>query len=255
MENKSMSITHVNGVYGKIEFKVGADDSLILCQNNASGTNNCIVLDAKVDAEKLAKALFKKKQELMSATKPKKAQAKPKLQQHTESAQQKNIGSSYVEQQKAEHPNAYDKWTNIEEKRLREYCLAGKSKMEMSNLLGRNLGAIVSRMRKLGLPDGVVMPVKENNINGANCASLSGDDVQGDEDNECKSEQQNVAVALATPIPFVPAREFTKIISFLEGGWGGYPMVKGCRHKFTFKMAVEMAEWGIYQKMVYGNLL
>lgn len=76
-----MPVTHVNSIYGRIDFKLGTDGCLVLCQCDAYGANNRIVLNPEDEVEKLARALFKKKQELVPSTKPKKAQAKPKVQQ------------------------------------------------------------------------------------------------------------------------------------------------------------------------------
>lgn len=150
MENNSTPITHVNSVYGKIDFKVGPDGSLILSQRNTLGANNCIILNP-IEAEKLAKALFKKKQELMPSANPQKAQTKSKVQQQTTAAQSKGTAPSYMEQQKAEHPNAYSKWTEAEDNILKKYCQEGKSVDEIAGLLKRNAGAITSRMKKLGI--------------------------------------------------------------------------------------------------------
>lgn len=151
MTNKiSTPLTHVNSVHGKIDFKVGTDGCLILSQNNTHGTDNRIVLNP-TEAEKLAKALFKKMKELVAYATSQKAQVKSNAQKQSTDAQPKNIGSSYMEQQKAEHPNAYSKWTEAEDNTLRKYCQEGKSVDEIAGLLKRNAGAITSRMKKLGI--------------------------------------------------------------------------------------------------------
>lgn len=151
MDNKVTPITHVNSVYGKIDFNVDSNGCLVLCQRNSYGTSNRIILNPADEAEKLAKALFKKKQELVLSVKPKKTQAKPKVKQQTTTAQSKSIAPSYMEQQKAEHPNAYSKWTEVEDNTLKKYCQEGKSVDEIAGLLKRNAGAITSRMKKLGI--------------------------------------------------------------------------------------------------------
>lgn len=151
MGNNSTPITHVNSVYGKIDFKVGTDGSLILSQQNTLGANNCIILNPIDEAEKLAKALFKKKKELVPSANPQKAQTKSKTKQQTTTAQPQDTGLCYMEQQKAEHPNAYSKWTEAEDNALKKYCQEGKSVDEIAGLLKRNAGAITSRMKKLGI--------------------------------------------------------------------------------------------------------
>lgn len=151
MENNSTPITHVNSVYGKINFNVDSSGCLVLCQSNSYGTSNRIILNPADEAEKLAKALFKKKQELMPSVKPKKVQAKPKVKQQTTATQSKGTAPSYMEQQEAEHPNAYSKWTEVEDNTLKKYCHEGKSVDEIAGLIKRNAGAITSRMKKLGI--------------------------------------------------------------------------------------------------------
>ena len=150
MTNNSTPITHVNSVYGKIDFKVGKDGSLILSQNNTHGTDNRIVLNP-IEAEKLAKALFKKKKELVPSANPQKAQTKSKAKQQTTTAQPQDTGLCYMEQQKAKYENAYRKWTEAEDNALKKYCQECKSVDEIAGLLKRNAGAITSRMKKLGI--------------------------------------------------------------------------------------------------------
>lgn len=54
-----------------------------------------------------------------------------------------------------EYPKAYTKWTQEEEVTLREGLLRGMSVKELSAILGRQPGAIRSRLQKLGLLKGV----------------------------------------------------------------------------------------------------
>ena len=171
MKNKSTPVTHVNSVYGKIDFKMGADGSLILSQRNTFGANNCIILNPEDEVEKLARALFKKKQELVPSVKPKKAQAKPKVQQQTTSALPKGTGPSYMEQQKAKYENAYNKWTNDDEALLKQYHSEGKTNAEISGLLRRNTGAVRSRLKKLGLTGNNGSQTDSGNENSGKVAS------------------------------------------------------------------------------------
>lgn len=50
-----------------------------------------------------------------------------------------------------EYPRAYEKWTGAEDEELREKHAAGKNVPELATALGRQPGAILSRLRKLGL--------------------------------------------------------------------------------------------------------
>lgn len=49
------------------------------------------------------------------------------------------------------HPRAYEKWTAEEDAQLRSAVEAGKTVQEIAVLLGRQPGAITSRLQKLGL--------------------------------------------------------------------------------------------------------
>lgn len=60
-----------------------------------------------------------------------------------------------VEKIRQEYPKAYTKWTREEEVTLREGFLRGVSVKELSAILGRQPGAIRSRLQKLGLLKGV----------------------------------------------------------------------------------------------------
>lgn len=52
---------------------------------------------------------------------------------------------------KEKNPNAYEKWTDDEENRLRELFGLGKSDREIGKILGRQPSAIASRKQKLNL--------------------------------------------------------------------------------------------------------
>ena len=58
---------------------------------------------------------------------------------------------SYMEQQKQKFPNAYAQWTAEEERDLLKLHIQGKSASEMAQILQRNIGAIRSRLKKLGI--------------------------------------------------------------------------------------------------------
>ena len=56
-----------------------------------------------------------------------------------------------MQELKAKHENAYNKWTAEEELLLKRYHSEGKTNSEIGKLLKRNTGAVESRLRKLGL--------------------------------------------------------------------------------------------------------
>ena len=57
--------------------------------------------------------------------------------------------SSYMEQQKKLHANAYASWTEEDDNQLRLYVKEGRSIKEIASLMERNNGAILSRIQKL----------------------------------------------------------------------------------------------------------
>lgn len=59
--------------------------------------------------------------------------------------------TSYMEQQKKLHANAYAHWDDEEDKKLTEYYRQGLSTSEIASLMNRNTGGISSRIKKLGL--------------------------------------------------------------------------------------------------------
>lgn len=66
----------------------------------------------------------------------------------------KNSGSkteplSYIEQQKAIFPNAYEPWTENDDNKLVTLYNEGKSVNELMNIFLRNRGAIKARLLKL----------------------------------------------------------------------------------------------------------
>ncbi|MBI2674569.1 MAG: hypothetical protein HYX22_02430 [Candidatus Yanofskybacteria bacterium] len=71
-----------------------------------------------------------------------------------ESIQSRQIGKAYsTEEIRKSHPKAYSPWDDGEDEELVSHYIAGRSHKEISNLLGRKVGAIRSRLIKLGLGD------------------------------------------------------------------------------------------------------
>lgn len=57
----------------------------------------------------------------------------------------------FIENARLQHKNAYMPWTNENDLKLKELYYQGKSKNELCDYFGRNLGAITARIEKLGL--------------------------------------------------------------------------------------------------------
>ena len=70
----------------------------------------------------------------------------------------KQTSDSYMSKQKEEHANAYQPWTPEEEDRMKELWKMGYSPKEIGEQLGRNEGAILSRLKKTNLIGEMVNP-------------------------------------------------------------------------------------------------
>lgn len=65
---------------------------------------------------------------------------------------------SYMEQQKQIHTNAYAKWTPEDDERLKVLYRKGTSIHDLTQIFGRNEGAIYSRISKLGIENDRPIP-------------------------------------------------------------------------------------------------
>lgn len=135
--------SYVNGLFGKIHLNV-LIDGVVLVQDRADGTNGSIALSID-DIDKLARALFVKKKDFSPCSSPKSAVPVAPAPIKTKQP------SSYMAQQKAQHQQAYAKWSPDEEARLQDEFANGMTIPEMVALHGRGEGAIKSRLIKLGL--------------------------------------------------------------------------------------------------------
>ena len=127
---------YVSSKYGKIYFDRVSDDWVSVRQVKPDGTTGYIYL-ADEDMEKLAKGLFARHKQLHPEAYQVKKQKTSKLSI--------TPGSTHMQELKAKHENAYNKWTAEEEHS------EGKTNSEIGKLLKRNTGAVESRLRKLGL--------------------------------------------------------------------------------------------------------
>lgn len=66
-------------------------------------------------------------------------------------AEEARLKSYSVDEIQKIHKNAYEKWTLEDDERLKSYVRSGRNIGTMASCLGRNSGAIVSRLKKLGI--------------------------------------------------------------------------------------------------------
>ena len=76
---------------------------------------------------------------------------KPQNSKPVEKTESKPVKSYSVIEVRTKYPNAYEKWSSEQDEILKEYFEKGFSVNEMANKLQRKLGAIRSRIKKLGL--------------------------------------------------------------------------------------------------------
>ncbi|MEV8597587.1 hypothetical protein [Streptomyces sp. NPDC052012] len=67
-----------------------------------------------------------------------------------------------VEEKRKVHPNAYRRWTSEDDEHLADRCAEGASLAELSTEFGRNLGAIASRLIKIGAAGPALEEAEEN---------------------------------------------------------------------------------------------
>lgn len=97
------------------------------------------------DMDKIGRAIFAiRKKWFSNAPSQSKASPLPLSQSHV-------MPSSPYQQIRAIYPQAYTPWSVDDDGRLRQYHAGKKSIPDIASLLGRNEGAIRSRLNKLGL--------------------------------------------------------------------------------------------------------
>lgn len=143
---------YMKGLLGNVFFDEVDSNTILLRQEDGNGATKGGIHLPLADMEKLAKGLFARKKEM---------EAKSQAKANTFSVQptkptkttEKAIAtcSTYMQQQKESHPNAYIPWTKEEEDKLKDMVQAGLEVKVISDALQRNEGAITSRMKKLGL--------------------------------------------------------------------------------------------------------
>lgn len=121
----------VKSTFGQIDVAEDVSGSVRITQNGKS------IQITPDEIQKLAGCLF--------------AFKKKKYPQPPKPDSSKHTGDSYMSKQKEEHANAYQPWTPKEEARMKELWKKGLSAKEIGEQLGRQEGAILSRLRKNNL--------------------------------------------------------------------------------------------------------
>ncbi len=135
---------YVNSVIGRVHIDIG-DHGVVLKQEVGGMVTGTISLTHE-EMEKLARALFAIKKDLPSDSLQSQA-LPPILPSFTNTP----IATSHMDELKAKYKKAYSPWTKEEDEMLKKYHIQGLTTRDISKLLGRNEGAIVSRKKKLGL--------------------------------------------------------------------------------------------------------
>lgn len=121
----------VKSTFGQIDVAEDPSGSVCITQNGQ------LIQITPDEIQKLAGCLF--------------AFKKKKYPQPPKPDSSKHTGDSYMSKQKEEHANAYQPWTPEEEIRMKELWGMGLSAKEIGEQLGRQEGAILSRLRKNNL--------------------------------------------------------------------------------------------------------
>lgn len=121
----------VKSIYGQIDVAEDPGGSVRITQNGQS------IQITPDEIQKLGGCLF--------------AFKKKKYPQPPKPDSSKQTGDSYMSKQKEEHPKAYQPWTPEDETRMKELWKMGLSAKEIGEQLGRQEGAILSRLKKNNL--------------------------------------------------------------------------------------------------------
>lgn len=133
---------YVNSVIGRVHIDIG-DHGVVLKQEVGGMVTGTISLTHE-EMEKLARALFAIRKDLPSDSLQSQA-LPPILPSFTNSP----MATSHMDELK--YKKAYSPWTKEEDEMLKKYQAQGLTVADISKLLERNEGAIVSRKKKLGL--------------------------------------------------------------------------------------------------------
>lgn len=146
--NKYFKTHYVNSTNGRVDINL-TDSGIVLSQQTERGDGGIISLTSD-EMEKVAKALFAIKKD----TFPNSAQS-PTISvpssTNTPSFSNTYTPTSYMGKMKEKYAKAYIPWTTEEENMLKRYHAQGLEVSEIAKILDRNDGAIISRMKRIGL--------------------------------------------------------------------------------------------------------
>ncbi len=137
---------YVNSVIGRVHIDIG-DYGVVLKQEVGGMVTGTISLTQE-EMEKLARALFAIKKDINSSS-PQSQALSPVLPSFANAPIMPT--RSHMDEMKAKYEKAYVPWTAEEEEKLKKYHAQGLTVADISKLLRRNEGAIVSRKKKLSL--------------------------------------------------------------------------------------------------------
>lgn len=139
---------YVNSTNGRVDINL-SDSGVIITQQTEGRVAGAIGITSE-EMEKLAKALLAIKKEAFPVSPQSPAISVPSST-NTPNYSNTSTPTTYMEMMKEKYAMAYVPWTTKDENLLKKYCVQGLGVSEIAKLLGRNDGAIISRMKKLGL--------------------------------------------------------------------------------------------------------
>lgn len=139
---------YVNSTNGRVDINL-SDSGVMITQQTEGGVAGAISITSE-EMEKLAKALFAIKKEAFPVSPQSPAISVPSST-NTPNFSNTSTPTTYMEKKKETYAKAYFPWTTEDENLLKKYCVQGLDVSEIAKLLDRNDGAIISRMKRLGL--------------------------------------------------------------------------------------------------------
>lgn len=139
---------YVNSTNGRVDINL-SDSGVIITQQTEGGVAGAISLTSE-EMEKLAKALFAIKKEAFPVSPQSPAISVPSSM-NIPNLSSTSTPLTYMEKMKEKYAMAYVPWTTDDENLLKKYYSLGLDVSEIAKLLERNDGAIISRMKRLGL--------------------------------------------------------------------------------------------------------
>ena len=139
---------YVNSTNGRVYINL-SDSGVIITQQTEGGVAGAISITGE-EMEKLAKALFAIKKEAFPVSPQSPAISVPSST-NTPNFSNTSTPATYMGKMKEKYEKAYVPWKTEDENLLKKYYSQGLTVLEIAKLLGRNEGAIISRMKKMGI--------------------------------------------------------------------------------------------------------